>query len=252
VKTVLGVEGEAARAMLAEGCLPPPLEVRLEVVGQSRTFVLPRGARQTHLSKWPTPARRYLESRGVTPLQAERWGLGYAVEGRLAGRIVIPVCDADGRLRSYTARAFIKAAKKYLEPRTEEGAQRGYVFGERYWPELADRTRLYLGEGAFDAFAIERATGAAIAAVFGSQIDALEVMRIATFEEVIIASDPDAAGEKLACEVGAALERYVQVRYATMPAGHDACSLVEEQGERALCEALGVESPDSDRAAVPF
>src|SRR6202034_1042928 len=80
--------------------------VRL-VVGEhtSRAFRMPRGFEgEGNLETWPSIAAEYAASRGLTDAQVRRWGIGYALEGRLKGRLVVPVRDLRGQVQNYMGR----------------------------------------------------------------------------------------------------------------------------------------------------
>jgi hypothetical protein len=231
VRRLLDLESrhDAWRWIRTEGAETPPEPpgaVELVVRERPGEFALPDGVVVAPVASWLSLARRYLvDVRGVTPEQAERWELGYAAKGLLAGRIVIPVRDADGRLLSYTARTYLGSAKKFREPDKAEGADKGSVFGERRWPPPGERKLVVVSEAAFDCLAVERATGLCVAGVFGSELLPGHVARLGTFEEIVTASDPDAAGSKLAAQIRAQLGRWRKVRRATFPPGFDADDL---------------------------
>lgn len=223
----------------AEAVRAPPLRFSIEVEQSAprRRFELPAGVIVAPVSEWVSPARAYLESRGVPAAQAERWGLGYAVGGFMAGRIVIPARDHSGRLLNCTGRTFVRAAKRYREPNESEGARKDAVFGEAFWPPLGKRRTVVLVEGAFDAMAVERAANMFVAAPFGSEFLPGHAARLATFEEVVVASDPDKAGEKLWKAARDGLARWTRTRRAMLPDGMDASDLAARD-EHALAEIL--------------
>lgn len=195
--------------------------------GRPHRFTMPREVRVMPPWDWPTPARVYLESRGIDPEQAERWGLGFAVDGRLAGRIVFPLHNAVGELRSYSARTFLDSAVRYLTPSRQEGPDPAALFGERYWPGNGDRGRVVVVEGAVDALAVERASDAAVAGMLGAtRAGALLVAaKLATFAEVVVLTDPDAAGDAAWVALRASLVRHCRIRRVRLPEGEDAASL---------------------------
>ena len=217
---------------------PPPMEVEVEVRERGEPFRLPSGVILAPLPKWVTPARRYAESRGLTAEQVERWRLGYAVEGRLGGRIVLPVRGSSGRLLSYTGRTFVGGSKKWLEPKLEEGGDKGAIFGEERWPPVGKRARVVVVEAALDALAVERVVpGISVGAVYGSELLPGHVARLSSFTEVVVASDPDTAGRKLAEQVAGALGRWSIVRHVQLPEGYDANAL-ERESPKALRAVL--------------
>jgi DNA primase len=211
---------------------PPVIEAHVICKLPRRAFTLPAGVVFAPFQRWVSTARRYLETRKIMSEQVERWGLGYAVDGRLAGRIVIPVRNSLGRVISYAARAFTDAKKKYLAPDKSEGSTPGAVFGEQHWPAVGERKLLVLCEGGFDAIAVHNVTGGSVAAIFGSELLPAHLAKLSTFEEIVNASDPDAAGEKVWKALSMALARWVRMRRVEMPTGLDAAKLYQDDPER--------------------
>lgn len=185
------------------------------------------------LPAWATPARRYAVSRGITAEQVARWDLGYAVDGRLAGRLIFPVADEVGRLRSFHARDFTgRSPKRYMNATRHDGHDPGAIFGVRHWPPSPDyrkRRAVVLTEGALDALACERAGATFIAAIGGSEPHGRQLVKLSTWGQVIVATDGDAAGAKVANIISAALGRVCQVTRANMPPAADACDLTRDE-----------------------
>lgn len=231
VKAILGVEWIEARAYLDDsGALgkPPPLPttITVEIVNPRRKFRIPLGVTFAPLDKWPTPPRRYAESRGITPEQVVRWSIGYAGEGRLRGRVVMPFHDRNGKPVGYTARSFIGAEKRYLEPKKEENADVCAVFGERHWPTPGERETCVVTEGGLNGLAVERALdlldiGGAFGAVHGSNLLPGHIARLSTFKRLLVASDPDTAGDFLHGAIQSATGRWVKVGRVLIPTGKD-------------------------------
>ena len=228
---------------LAVELLPSPL--------RKRRFRLPAGVVVAPLGEWVETARAYAEQRGLTAEQVDRWGLGYAVDGHLAGRIVLPWRTGAGKLVGYTARSFTGSPKKYFEPSTDEGADRAAVYGEEHWPAPGPaRDTIAVMEGSFDGYAVERVSGLPIGALAGSYLHPGHLARLSTWRRVIIVSDPDAAGNELLSALRAGLVRWVEVVSATLPRGFDANKLERREGPEALRAALGMglQAPDAARA----
>lgn len=183
---------------------PPPKE----------PIKVPRGVEVGPLASWPTPAIRYLEARRITGLQVRRWGIGYAVDGRLSGRIVFLVRDREHRLLSYSARAWSTANVRYLTPSREENPDEAAVFGEEHWPERGARRRLVVVEGAVKALVVDRVVQAPVAGLLGALrgTNRRILSKVATFAEVDIATDEDAAGEEAASVIETSIGRHVRVR----------------------------------------
>jgi DNA primase len=230
------IEVDRGASLVAGGAMRLEAAVR----PSAKSFHLPLGVRFVPFEEWPFVARAYAESRGLDARQVDRWGLGYAADGRLAGRIVLP-WRASGRLGGYTARSYVPGTvKKHLEPKAEEGAATGWVYGEEHWPALAERQRaaVVVVEGGFDGFAVERASGMHFGAARGSNLLPGHVARLATWGEVILATDPDAAGQRFRGAVVSSLARHATVRHATFPDGFDPAKLERRSGPHALRACL--------------
>jgi DNA primase len=157
------------------------------------------------------------------------------VDGELAGRIVVPTRNRDGDLLSWTARSYCGDGLRYWT--VPGGGLPGAVFGELYWPgsmEERAASRVVLTEGAFNAMACERVGATYLAAfggasnVGGTEIDRWCALKIAGFGEIITASDPDDAGDRIADIVAGALHRSParsRVRRAELPRGMDAADV---------------------------
>lgn len=177
--------------------MPIPEEVGIELVNQVRKFRLPEEIIFDELQAWVTPAKHYMAMRSIPDWQVHRWGIGYALAGRLAGRIVIPVWKSKGVARNYMARDFTDdvQAPRYMYPKREEGADHATMFGELHWPSARDI--VVIPEGAFNALAVERLREPrfAVAALGGSSVQAIHVLKIASFDLAIILTDNDPAGQ---------------------------------------------------------
>lgn len=199
--------------MRGRGDLALNVELALEL-HRARRFVLPAGVQQATLATWPTPAIRYVETRRIFGHQIRRWNIGYAVDGRLSGRIVFPVYGETGQLASYSARTFTGAQPRYLTPSSSEFPDEGVLFGEQFWPPREDRKRVVVVEGAIKALSVERAVGGCVAGVLGATQakNPRIASKLSTFDEVIILLDDDAAGDDAASVLHSALARHVKTR----------------------------------------
>jgi hypothetical protein len=199
----------------------PVVRVRYEVAGARSRFRLPEGVEHHPLGSWNSVPLGYALSRGITGEQVERWQVGYALEGRLAGRLVFPIVDSSGRLANYAARTFVGHETRYLAADAREGPDKAAMLGERFWPPPAKRLSkvVVVFEGAISGLAIERALALAgfvphedvyLAGLQGSDAeDPRRPARLATFGRVVSAADPDVAGESVSADLAAALGRRV-------------------------------------------
>lgn len=220
------------------------LDVELELVGaETKRLVMPWGVVQDEsLGDWPTPIRRYAESRGLTREQVATWRIGFAVHGKVAGRIVIPVYDAAERLASWTARSYDGSEPRYLTPKEADGPDPGAIFGECEWPSLSTRQTVVIVEGALDALAVDRAVGGAVAGLLGAARvrteggtgSSMQLAKLATFARAVVLTDSDPAGDRAWEELRAGLGRHCRVERARLPDGVDATDAGPEAVRRVL------------------
>jgi DNA primase len=215
VEEVLGVGRDEAQAWL-DGVSRPILDVHVvERPVTTAGVLVPKGV-DFNPDPWPGMAAAYLARRGVTREQAARWGMGVAMRGTLAGRIVVPVRDVSGVLRTWVARTFLEGEPtRYLTP---DRWRRGVLAGESLWPR--ERDTVVLVEGVLDAIATEGATGLPVAALLGSDPVPEQLVALSTWRRVLVATDNDPAGEKAAARL-AVLGRHVECRRVELPPDAD-------------------------------
>lgn len=258
VESVLNCSRYEAREWLRDVDTAPPLPFAVNVEYQrslETLFVLPPGVKQTPLDTWPELPREYARSRGLTAWQVQRWRVGYA-DGRwdeilnpLAGRIVFAVRDHAGKPIGYTGRSYTNSKRRYKEPSKREGADLGAVFGEECWPK--HRKVVVVTEGALDALAVERQYPAMpVAGIYGSELHQGHVNRLSTFGYVLMASDPDKAGNRVANVLAQQLRRWTNVLRVNLPEGEDCASVSVSALRSALDSCLSVVHGDRHRPVV--
>jgi len=90
-------------------------------------------------------AMTYLKVRGITSQMINYYDIGYTMEGKFFGRIIIPSYDTKGFLNYFIARSFIrKVFPAYKNPDAEK--QR-IIFNEK---KINKDCTIYLVEGVFD------------------------------------------------------------------------------------------------------
>lgn len=221
-----------------KGFEKPKLRARVvarpPMLGRSR-FQMPPEIIYEPLKDWLSMAQDYARERcRITDEEVELFGIGHAVDGRLACRIVLPWLGAGRIAGGYSARTYIDAEPKYLTPAEKDGADRATMFGEHLWPPLGQRKIVAVTEGALNGMAVRRARPLPIAALGGSEIDPLQVTKLATFEYVLLVTDPDPAGNKAAFQLERSLMRHVKLGRADVPRGKDALDIQRERGLEAL------------------
>lgn len=226
VQTHLTMDWEQAVEWLAKhvaGEVPElPAQLEIDIREHIAPIEMPAEVCFEDFKNWPSPPRNYLLERNVTVAQVERWGIGYAVGGALAGRIVIPVRTTAGVLAGYTGRSFTNSNRlRYKNATAADGAQLGVLHGEHLWgPE---RSLIVVTEGTFDGLAIERAVpGVTIGAIWGSQFLPAHAAKLARFGWVVVATDPDPAGDAAYETIRTTLARYTTVVRMHIPEGRDA------------------------------
>lgn len=214
VIAIRGVDEEEAAEFvgaLVSGVVRVPPSVPRVVIKTSsserREYRLPPQVQIPSLdgSEWPAPFADYLARRGVTEEQLERWRIGYATRGPLRWRVVIPI-HTRGRLVAHVARSiFADGSVRYDMP---YGGAIGAIpeialFGEPLLdPELPVLT---IVEGSFSMLAIERAGAPNPIALLGSDWSPAKatILTSVAWEHVIVATDPDLAGERAARAIAA-------------------------------------------------
>jgi len=90
------------------------------------------------------PARRFLDSRGITTHDVLKWKIGYCTKGSFRGRVVVPSFNLSGDVNYFIARTYDGHHRKYMNP----SVSKDIVFNELYIDFTDD---LVLVEGVFDA-----------------------------------------------------------------------------------------------------
>ena len=234
---------EWVRTLAEQEPVEPFLRVRSVLAKLPGAISVPDGVQKqgAPLETWNSVPRNYVLSRGITDAQVRRWGIGYALEGRLAGRIFLPIFDRQVRLANYAARTFVDDEKRYLAAGSWEQPDKQAMFGEHRWPAIEKgranlRNLVFVFEGALNGLAIEsvldgRAELAGMSGLDesdGGQIDVRSLMKLATFRKVVTGTDPDGAGDRAALAIERALRGRVDVVRLRLPEGKDAADLRRE------------------------
>lgn len=167
------------------------------VVRELGRVELPPWVERRPLDEWPGSARSYLVGRRVTAEQVARHGLGYALRGTLARRVVVPVVT-HGRLASWTSRSYCDETPRYI---TCDHPSPGALFGEPH----ATGDEATVCEGTWSALALERAGWPSPLALLGVAVTAEKVRTLSRFRRLLVATDPDDAGDRAAAQLARAL-----------------------------------------------
>lgn len=223
-------DAELSDVPIVRVVVPPPMPSEMSI---------PNGVKIPTLdgSEWHPRALGYLHDRRIPDWQIERWSIGYATIGRCAWRVFVPVYTR-GRLLSFVARAFLNdGRKRYL---AAERKDRGARPSAALWGEPAFDREVRVAtvtEGVFKALAMERARSPNPCAVLGASNLGVEKIEILTdFDALLIATDPDKAGEKSYSDIADATCRYAEPIRVNLELAPDDAS--DEQNEKAWREAL--------------
>lgn len=209
----------------------------------------PIGVIVAPVNRWPQMAREYLDKRGIPVEQAERWGLGYGRFGKYANRIFFPSYDSQHRLLNFTTRTYVDHPQKFKEPSEGSGAEKSAVFGEFFWPNHDERKVVVVLESAINVLASEREVPEfSHGAIFGSEVLPGHLLRFGTFGTILVASDPDDAGDKYFRAIRTGLAQSKRVERVAIPEGTDAADLARD--EPSILRANVVEA--ARRAGIAF
>lgn len=183
--------------------------VRVRMPAATREYQLPPAVHVPCLdgTEWPDAFAEYLERRDVTSAQVEQWHMGYATRGRLAWRVVIPV-HTRGRLVAHVGRAIFRDRERYDMPWSSNGALPSFaVLGEPLLdPSIPCVT---IAEGSFSMLALQRAGAPNPVALLGSDwsVDRAAILTAYRWKHVLVATDPDKAGDRVARSIEMSFRR---------------------------------------------
>lgn len=259
VMHVRGCDYDTAKAfidLLGKGYEPPKASVRFverpPTLGRIR-FKMPKEIRFKPVDEWVSGARKYALGRcQLTPDDIVQFKIGYAVDGRLAHRIILPWLRSDGSPAGYSARTFVNDEPKYQTPDSTENADRSVMFGEHLWE---DRRRIVVTEGALNALAVRRAFLVPVGALGGSEIEPMQVIKLATFKQVILLTDSDEAGDKAAKNLESMLGRHTETVRIRLP--EKKCPICKGTGRDldmrcAKCRGTGVIAQDALDVGIDY
>jgi DNA primase len=94
-------------------------------------------------------AKNYLLKRNVSEYDIVRYNIGYCIDGKYGGRIIVPSYSSDGILNYFIGRSFYNSPLKYKNP----PASKNTIIFDLY---INWKMPIILCEGVFDAIAIKR------------------------------------------------------------------------------------------------
>lgn len=160
----------------------------------------------------------YLTHRGISPATARSFGVGmYRGAGFLAGRVVIPVRDANGQLVAYAGRAVNGDVPKYRFP---AGFGKSQVLFNLDRAMHMDRHNVIIVEGFFDALKVYQAGHPAVVALMGSSFSQRQSdLLLSHFTSVTLLLDGDQPGWRAAHAIATSLALQMSVHQVALPSG---------------------------------
>lgn len=248
---------------------PDPREPLWEINAAASEFF------RRHLWKEPSgaQARAYVEGRGLTEEDAERFTLGFAprdgnllrehlrdlgfdddrqlsagvlvrregsddLRGRFRQRLMFPIYDLRDRVVGFGGRVLGEGEPKYLNSSESEiFSKRRLLYGLNWAKQSVRKAdRLLLVEGYFDLIRLVLAGVDEVVAPLGTALTEPQASLIRKYtKNVFLLYDSDAAGQKATFRAGDELLRNgVSVRVVTLPDGEDPDSFVASEGVEGL------------------
>lgn len=222
-------------------------------------------------------ARAYVERRGYSREQAERFGMGYAprapgalqahlhslgyeddvlvesgllvrrddgeIRSRFRDRLMFPIYDIQNRVIAFGGRVMDDREPKYLNSAESPTFQKGSTLYGLNWARHAIRKaeRVLLVEGYFDCVRLIASGIDSTVAPLGTALTDGQAGIIAKYTRTaFLLYDSDTAGLKATFRNGDVLLRHgIKVLVVTLPEGEDPDTFVRAKGPRAIEEQLG-------------
>lgn len=164
---------------------------------------------------WNT-CMKYLESRGITECDIQKYRLGYCIDGRYKDMIIFPNYNSYGQLNYFTTRAFIKNSKtKFRNPPSSKN-----IIG--FELQINWNLPIVLVESALDAITVRHNA----IPLYGKTISKRLHQKIIDcgVKEMYIALDNDAINNAIE-HAKAFMNLGISVHLVRLPDGHDPNSI---------------------------
>ena len=165
-------------------------------------------------------------------------------QDRFRGRLMLPICDLDGRVLGFGARRLDRSrGPKYVNsPASAIFAKRELLFGtHRARSPAASDGLLIVVEGYFDLLALHEVGISNAVALMGTAISEHQIALMKRLApKIALMLDGDDAGHEAAARAGAlAQEQKLETRVVALPRGTDPAALLQRHGpEAARAELL--------------
>jgi DNA primase len=173
-------------------------------------------------------AHPYLESRGVSRETATAFGAGFFPgRGSMAGRVVIPIHNSEGKLVAYAGRSIDEGEPKYKLP---GGFHKSVELFNLHRALAAAAGAIIVVEGFFDCMKVHQAGYSAVVALMGSTLsNEQEEMLVKNFSRIVLMLDGDEPGREAARAIAARLVNRTFVKVVTLPDGKQPDELSSEE-----------------------
>lgn len=166
------------------------------------------------------PDHPYLASRGVPPELVTLFGLGFCAHGSMAGRLCIPIENANGELVAYAGR-WAGAESEIPEGEEKYKLPAGFHKTLELWNlhRVRHCRHLFVVEGFFGAMRLHGLRLPAVA-LMGSHLSDQQIALLQecpTLRHITVLLDGDEPGRKAADLVAARLARHWWVRTLSLP-----------------------------------
>lgn len=189
------------------------------------------------LAKFRGNHNSYLYQRGFSQEVIDRFEIGYATEGEMAGRIIIPIRDEEGVLVGFSGRLATDdetMIKKYGKYKHMANFNRGMVlFGlDKAKEAVLAHDTIILTEGFFDVMRAHEYGAPQTVAVMGSLLvnDQMRlILKYCTNVVICMDNDTNGAGQRATLKIIDKLHNFCKVRVMMLPDGKDIdqCSIEE-------------------------
>lgn len=185
------------------------------------------------LAQFDSAPHAYMLDRGFTPEIIRFFDIRYAESGEMAGRVVVPVRDEEGRLVGLSGRLVTndpkKAEKMGKWKHMFDFASGNVLFGlDKAKPHIVTNKSMVLTEGPFDVMRAVQYGLRNVCATFGVNILPEQVdLVIQNTSEVYLAYDGDKRGREGAERVYDKLSKFADVKFMVLPEGKDVADLTD-------------------------
>jgi DNA primase len=184
----------------------------------------------------------YLKERGLSADTTRRFGLGFCASGSMAGRIVIPIHNIEGKIVAYAGRWPGEPPDETPKYKLPSGFRKSVeLFNLHRAIEAPDEQPLIIVEGFFDCIHLVECGYERTVALMGSSLSPIQkqLLREHTTPEthIVLMLDEDEAGRAACAEIvpRLAIDRFVKI--VQLP--NDRCQ-PEQLDPEQIAELIGV------------